>query len=188
MFDLSVGYGLPEILLELIRSSTSAHINTCSRLPELPDSAAKHLTESVQFAMNVSPDLVAPGISPFQLVSGRRPRLSGKDITFPSKVLPSQTLHGDAKPYFNDLCARLQDFRLAALERQLERKEHMRDRHDKKRSAKRLLNISRGDLVHRFSKTSHPKLQYQWSNPVWLVIKVGSSTCTLKPLVSPQGR
>ena len=60
MFDLSVGYGLSEILLELIRSSTSAHINTCSRLPELPDSAAKHLTESVQFAMNVctSPDYV----------------------------------------------------------------------------------------------------------------------------------
>ena len=64
----------------------------------------------------------------------------------------------------------------------------MRRQHDKNRSANRIQTLARGDIVHRFNKTAQPKMQFQWSNPVWLVIKVSSSTCTLKPLVSPQGR
>ena len=42
------------------------------------------LTE-IQFAINVSPDHLDPHLSPFEVVFGRRPRLSAKDITFPHK-------------------------------------------------------------------------------------------------------
>ena len=145
------------------------------------------LTE-IQFATNVSPDLVAPGVSPFQMVFGRKPRLAGKDITFPNKVLPTQPISADAQVYVNDLCKRLQGIQLTALDKQFHRKEHMRQRHDKQRLSVKLVPVKRGDLVHRYSKTSQPKLQYQWSNPVWLVIEATANTCKLKSLASPQGR
>ena len=47
------------------------------------------LLPEIQFAINVSTDDLTPGISPFQLMFGRKPRLAGEDVTFPSKVLPS---------------------------------------------------------------------------------------------------
>ena len=145
------------------------------------------LTE-IQFATNVSPDLVAPGVSPFQMVFGRKPRLAGKDITFPNKVLPTQPVSADAKVYVHKLCKRLQGFQLAALDKQFHRKEQMRQRHDKQRLGTELVPVKRGDLVHRYNRTSQPKLQYQWSNPVWLVIEAAANTCKLKSLISPQGR
>ena len=146
------------------------------------------LLPEIQFALNVSPDLAPPGISPFQMVFGRRPRLAGQDITFPSKVVPSPTLSADAEAYVQQLCKRLENFNLAALDKQLHRKEMLRLRHDNERSASNIHTYSRGDLVHRFHRTSHPKLQYQWSNPVWLVVKVQANTCKLKSLISAHGR
>ena len=122
------------------------------------------------------------------MVFGRRPRLAGQDITFPSKVIPSPTLSADAEAYVQQLCKRLEQFNLAALDKQLHRKEMLRLRHDNDRSANNIHPYSRGDLVHRYHRTSLPKLQYQWSNPVWLVIKVQANTCALKSLISPQGR
>ena len=45
----------------------------------------------------------------------------------------------------------------------------------------------RGDLVYLNVPTSTPKVRFQWTQPVWLVLKAAVTTVTLKPLVSPQG-
>ena len=89
------------------------------------------LLPEIQFVSNVSPDLAPPDISPFQMVFGRKSRLAGKDITFPAKVIPSNTLTAEAKHDVQQLCTRLENFRLAGLDKELQRKQHMRDRHDK---------------------------------------------------------
>ena len=103
------------------------------------------LLPEIQFAINISPDLAQPGISPFQMVFGRKPRLAGKDITFPNKVIPSQPTSQEAKKYVLDLCKRLENFRLSSLDKQMHRKEGMRQRHDNARSANNIHTYSRGD-------------------------------------------
>ena len=133
-------------------------------------------------------DADAPGISPFQLVFGRRPRLSGKDITFPRKVVPSPNVKGDKKHIVSSLCNRLASFRLTALERQLHRKQKMRERHDRDRHLRPNVKPKRGDLVYLHTQSATPKLKYQWSAPVWLVIKTSLANCCIKSLVSATGR
>ena len=146
------------------------------------------LLPEIQFAINVSTDDLTPGISPFQLVFGRRPRLAGEDVTFPSKVLPSPNVPEEKRKYVQHLCQRMQNVRLAGLERQLHRKQRQRDRHDQNRKWHPRTTPKRGDLVYRHHKTNLPKLQYQWSGPTWLVTKVSSNKCMLKPLTSVAGR
>ena len=146
------------------------------------------LLPEIQFAINVSTDDLTPGISPFQLVFGRKPRLAGEDVTFPSKVLPSPNVPEDKRQYVQQLCRRMQEVKLAGLERQLHRKQRQRDRHDQHRKWQQRTRPKRGDLVYRHHKTGHPKLQYQWSGPTWLVVSVSSNKCMLKPLTSVAGR
>ena len=146
------------------------------------------LTE-IQFAINVSPDTdTMPGLSPFQLVFGRRPRLSGKDITFPAKITPAYPVAKHHRGYVNALCKRLQQWRLAALDKQMQRKQVYRRRHDDNRPAPSKIQPKRGDLVYLNVPTSTPKVRYQWTQPVWLVVKASVTTVNLKPLVSAHGR
>ena len=159
-----------------IRSRRTHKPMWCDLLPE------------IQFAINVSPDNIVPGISPFQLVFGRKPRLAGKDVTFPSKIVPSPGISLDNMNMVKPMCTRLQQIRLAGLERQLERKQKQRERHDKHRQWSKRIMPQRGDLVHIYHKTAHPKLDYQWSAPVWLVMKRHQNTCKLKHLTSCAGR
>ena len=46
----------------------------------------------------------------------------------------------------------------------------------------------RGDLVYLNVPTATPKLRYQWTQPVWLVLRTSVTTVTLKPVVSAAGR
>ena len=139
--------------------------------------------------MNVSMDTdMLPAISPFQLVYGRRPRLAGKDITFPAKITPAYPVAKSHTKYVNNLCHRLQNLRLAALDRQIERKQIRRRKHDEQRPDPSPLQPRRGHIVYLNVPTSTPKLRYQWTQPVWLVVKVAVTTVILKPLVSPAGR
>ena len=146
------------------------------------------LLPEIQFAINVSVDELTPGISPFQLVFGRRPRLTGADVTFPKKVLPSPNVPAEKRRFVQQMCERMQSVRWAGLERQLHRKQLLRHKHD--RSSKRAVRTGpvRGDLVYRYNKTSQPKLQYQWSGPTWLVIQTKDNTCMLRSLTSSAGR
>ena len=146
------------------------------------------LLPEIHFAINVSPDDMVPGISPFQLVFGRKPRLAGQDVTFPSKIMPSPGISPDNLQYVKPMCERLQQLRLAGLERQLGRKQKQRERHDRHRQWSKRTCPQRGDLVHIYHKTAHPKLEYQWSGPVWLVMKSQHNTCQLKQLTSCAGR
>jgi hypothetical protein len=147
------------------------------------------LLPEIQFAFNVSVDTESsPGVSPFQLVFGRRPRLSGKDVTFPQKVTPSHPVTKDNREYVTGLCKRLQQFRLAAIEKQMHRKQTQRDKHDKTRPAPTRITPTRGDVVYLHVPTSTPKVKFQWTDPTWLVLAAETQTVTLKPLVSASGR
>ena len=148
-----------------------------------------NLLPEIQFGINVTTDNVKPGISPFQLVFGRRPRLAGRDVTFPARIVPATAPNTDEKRKFVEAqCKKLQGIRLAALDRQLERKQQARDRHDKERKLKVLSTAKRGDLVHIHHKTSHPKVQFQWTGTTWLVMQTAMNTCKVKSLISPSGR
>ena len=82
------------------------------------------LLPEIQFVMNVSVDVdILPGISPFQLVFGRRSRVSGKDITFPVKITPSYPVNKSHSGYVKDLCRRLQRLRLTTLDKPIGRKQ-----------------------------------------------------------------
>ena len=146
------------------------------------------LWPEIQFAINVSPDDLVPGISPFQLVFGRRPRLAGHDITFPAKIVPSPGIAPDKVDWVKPLCTRIQAIRLAGLERQLERKQRQRGKHDKHRQWTKRRVPKRGDLAHKYHRTAHPKLEYQWTGPVYLVMHTKQNTCVLKHLTSAAGR
>ena len=91
------------------------------------------LLPEIQFAVNVSVDDLTPGVSPFQLVFGRRPRLAGADVTFPKKVLPSPNIPAEKQKFVHRICERLQNIRLAGIERQLHRKQYQRQKHDRNR-------------------------------------------------------
>ena len=148
-----------------------------------------NLLPEIHFAMNVTTDDDAPGISPFQLVFGRRPRLAGRDVTFPSKVMPAVPPKSKEKREFvSSLCNNLQGIRLTALNRQLQRKQRAREKHDRQRGVRDSPQATRGDIVHIHHKTAMPKLQYQWTGPTWLVLRADLNTCKLKSLTSATGR
>ena len=94
----------------------------------------------------------------------------------------------DKRKFVRDQCDELQGIRLAALDRQLERKQQARDRHDRERAVKEVTLPKRGDLVHIHHKTSQPKVQFQWTGPTWLVVHTAINTCKVKSLISPTGR
>ena len=158
------------------------------RSAQRPKTNWSDLLPEIQFAINTMPDDEHPSLSPFQLVFGRRPRLSGKDITFPRHITPNPIPPKHKAQYVRTLCDKLQGLRLTALDRQLGRKQRARERHDRQRSPATQSPPKRGDLVHVYRKTSRPKLQFQWSSPTWLVTKCAPPLYTLKPLVSAAGR
>ena len=61
--------------------TTELHIHSCR--PSTSEWDA--LTTEISFAQNVTPIETMTNLSPFNLVYGRNPRLSAKDICFPSK-------------------------------------------------------------------------------------------------------
>ena len=73
-------------------------------------------------------------LSPFNMVFGRRPRLSAQDICFPVKAAPLPLPQDKAaREYMEDVNSRLQALRFQAREASIESKEVMRQRHDDKR-------------------------------------------------------
>ena len=160
-----------------IRTSTRRGVDWDALLPE------------IQFAMNITPDDSAPSLSPFQLVFGRKPRMSAKDITFPSRIVPPPIRPEQHAPYVASLTKKLQSLRLTALDKQLERKEKLRVNHDRNRSASTDHAPRRGDIVYVHAPTTTAqKLTMKWSPPCHLVISASHNTCVTRPLTSPAGR
>ena len=160
-----------------IRSTRRKNVDWDSLLPE------------IQFAINVTPDDLSPHLSPFQLVFGRKPRMSPRDITFPNRIIPPTVRPSQLNSYVEKLTNKLQSYHLAALDNQIERKQHLRTTHDKNRSANNVQSPRRGDIVYVYSPTTTAqKLTMQWSPPCYLVLNAHHNTCNVRPLTSTAGR
>ena len=152
------------------------------------------LTE-ISFSMVTTPAAVLDNLSPFNLVFGRKPRLSSQDVCFPRKFIPAvqRDLKGTHQKYVSRLASNLQDLRFRALESVIENKEILRDAHDRKRgshaASMHLQQVKKGSIVsvHQPS-ASLRKLRYQWSEPTHLVIETSTNTCTVVNLVTKEGR
>ena len=132
---------------------------------------------------------MSPAISPFQLVFGRKPRMSPRDITFPNRIVPPPVRPEQHAPYVADLTRKLQSLRLAALDKQLERKQQLRANHDRNRKASSTKSPQRGDIVYVYTPTTTAqKLTLQWSPPCHLVLRTNHNTCIVRPLTSTTGR
>ena len=154
------------------------------------------LTE-IAFSHNVTPAKVADGLSPFNLVFGRKPRLSPEDICFPvkRKQLPSgaSSQQIDEQKYANALQTRLQGLRFRALDKAWEVKEDLRERYDRAREGgiqvKGEKRVSIGDVVSICHPTKVLKKQtFQWSPPHFLVISVSTNTCEVRSLIQTGGK
>ena len=147
------------------------------------------LLSEIQFAINVSLADEAPHLSPFQLVFGRSPRLSAVDVTFPSKAKVKASSSQQLNQWHQEHIKQLSNMRFTALDNQFERKQIARSKRDKMRKVIRPQTLTRGMLLHieRPSKTMK-KLTYQWSAPEYVLLKMHSPTCLVRPLVSPPGR
>ena len=154
------------------------------------------LTE-ISFSHNVTPAKVADGLSPFNLVFGRKPRLSPEDICFPVKRKDVQSgmtpRHISDKKYADALQTRLQGLRFRALDKTWEIKENLRERYDRAREGsiktKGEKCISVGDIVSIYSPTKVLKKQtFQWSPPHFLVIAVSTNTCEVRSLIQTGGK
>ena len=92
------------------------------------------LTE-ISFSINITPSESNGAISPFELVFGRKPRLSAVDICFPIADIPvPPKASSERKTLVTRLQQRLQGLRFRALEHSHEHKESLRVAHDRKRS------------------------------------------------------
>lgn len=152
------------------------------------------LTE-ISFSMNTTPAAILDNLSPFNLVFGRKPRLSSKDICFPRKFIPAtlSNIKGTHQKYVSRLASNLEGLRFRALDSAIESKEIQREAHDRNRgshaAAIHLDKVKRGSIV----SVHHPtgvltKLRYQWSEPSYLIIQASTNTCTAINLVSKEGR
>ena len=147
------------------------------------------LTE-INFTNNVTPIESANGYSPFQMVFGRNPRLSAKDICFPSGKVPAP-IPSDAKhkQYVQSLQDRLFNMRFRARESAVEGKQILRDNHELKRiKANPSLPAAKlqvGDIVCVYQpKPVLPKLNFQWSAPDHVVVDVRPNTCAVRSLTT----
>ena len=145
------------------------------------------LTE-VSFAVNVTPRSEMDMLSPFNLVFGRKPRLSADDICFPSKMRPLPPPDSDSRAeYLRDLHKRLDGMRFAAIESSLEAKETMRSKYDELRAGtiktrgEKTLVV--GDIVSLHRPTPLlKKVSFQWTEPNFVVVAVSPSTCSVRNL------
>ena len=150
------------------------------------------LTE-IAFSNNVTPSSTSASLSPFNLVFGRKPRLSPQDICFPTTKKP-WPLPSDATKarYLKRLQNKLHGLRFRALDDAYEAKEDMRERHDTKRSgALKVVSdraFSVGDVVSVCQPTPKlKKIMFQWSEPVYVVVSVTPSTCEVRSLARKKG-
>ena len=107
---------------------------------------ARQLTH-YQFCLNTTPDSIYPGISPFQLVFGRKPRLSGAGITFPRRISTRSSTPPERKQLHRQLSTKIKQLHLTTLERQLHRKQLSRDKYDHNRTLTKRIKVKRGDLL-----------------------------------------
>ena len=130
-------------------------------------------------------------MSPFELVFGRKPRLSARDITFPTRTKSVTVPPSDLELAKRDqlLRERLQGYRFAHLDAKVTGRQRERDRLDRTRNITST-PLEKGVLVHLHQPTrTLKKLRYQWSAPTFLVLEVfEGNTCRLLPLVSAKGR
>ena len=152
------------------------------------------LTE-ISFSMVTTPATVLDNLSPFNLVFGRKPRLSSKDICFPRKFIPAalRDIKGTHKKYVSRLASNLKDLRFRALDSTIEAKEILRNAHDRRRgshaAAVHMQAVKKGSIVSTHRPTAAlRKLRYQWTEPTFLVIEVSTNTCTAIDLTSKEGR
>ena len=129
------------------------------------------------FAKNITPALNADGLSPFNLVFGRKPRLAASDICFPAKK-KVVSLQGNEQHrlYLSRLHSRLQSFQFRALESSIEAKERLREVYDKHRAVK-VDRAKVGDIVCIHKPTrALKKLVFQWSEPTYIVVAILADT------------
>ena len=150
------------------------------------------LTE-ISFCQNVTPSRAMGGVSPFEMVFGRKPRLAPEDICFPAHArpdpIPAKAAHGQYVQRKQDL---LEHTRFRALEHVQEAAEDRREAHDKKRqhvtAARDPLRFVPGMIVcvNKPTKTMQ-KLNFQWSGPEYVVVSVAPNTCKVRHLASQKG-
>ena len=109
------------------------------------------LTE-IAFAHNIVPMSVLDDLSPFNLVFGRKPRLSAVDVCFPQSALPLPLPDAqEARRHINALHRNLEGMCFRALDATIESKEIMREQHDRKRAngmrTKTDRSVQVGDIV-----------------------------------------
>ena len=150
------------------------------------------LTE-ISFSINITPSQSNAAISPFELVFGRKPRLSAVDICFPVSVIPTPPQSTrQRKLLLSRLRQKLQGLRFKALEHSIEYKETLRVAHDSKRansnSALQLDDLQPGDVVCVYSPSpTFKKLTYQWTGPDHIVVSVKPNTCVVRRLSLTSG-
>ena len=147
------------------------------------------LTE-INFSNNITPVESAGGYSPFQLVFGRNPRMSAKDICFPVNMQPAP-IPNDVKhqEYVQSLQDRLSDMRFRALDSATEQKQMMRDKYEERRLRAEpslpATQLQVGDIVCVYQPKPHlPKLNFQWSAPDHVVVDVRPNTCAVRSLAT----
>ena len=145
------------------------------------------LTE-INFCHNITPIESSGGYSPFQLVYGRNPRLSAKDVCFPGgeqpPPIPAVSKH---RAYVQALQDRLSGMQFAARESAVESKQLLRDQHEERRQkagpSLPAQGLRVGDIVCVYQpKPILPKLSFQWSEPDHIVIDVRPNTCAIRSL------
>ena len=143
----------------------------------------------IQFAFNIAHADEAPHLSPFELVYGRKPRLSARDICVAQQDKVIAASSSELQRLHEANLVTLQGMRLTTAENQIVSKLNARDKRDKTRNPTLQPKVTRGMLVHVQKPTRVlKKLTFQWTPPSFLVLKEHVNTCTLLPLVSPAGR
>lgn len=152
-----------------------------------------NLLTEMSFACNVTPSKTADALSPFNLIFGRKPRLSAKDICFPVKAHPVPVNQPEHRIKFEAQQRKiLQGLQFKALDATKAAKETMREQHDKARadavSTKGLRDLVVGDIVCVSTPRSKlPKLTFQWSEPTYIITTVYLSNVSVRNLSNLRG-
>ena len=146
------------------------------------------LTE-ISFCNNITPMASSGNLSPFQLVFGRRPRMSSEDICFPASNKPAPIKKGRFSSHVQKLQNTLEGMRFRALDSAVEVKQARRDKHAMTRvvaeSSLPAETLKVGMVVAVYApKPKVPKLTFQWTTPNHIVIKVRQNTCSVRSLVN----
>ena len=132
-------------------------------------------------------------LSPFNLVFGRKPRLSAVDMCFPVKQLPLPLPdEPTTRKYMQMQHKTLEGLRFRAQDSAVEAKEGKRVQHDNDRgrafktSPNRQLMV--GDIISICRPTRNlRKLSFQWSEPNFVVVSVQTATVNVRDLTQKGG-